>query len=268
MANIKNNFVEYNDYLKVIDKIKRKIRSIQNLKKKVLKKDLKASQEDVELIEKQAMKDETIDFNCNEVKIYCFSNGDKYIGKIENGKLNGMGVYTFFTEDEKELEYLGEFKDNLKEGIGQFVFENGDMYVGNFKGDLREGIGQIIYANGDEYIGTFENGKKNGKGIFKWNDGCMYYGEYKDNKMEGQGSCYNASNILIYEGEWKANQIHGEGTYIWNENKKYIGEFRNGKKHGFGKFYLNGELVYEGTWKFDKPSIFGRSLEEIFTVRF
>ena len=55
---------------------------------------------------------------------------------------------------------------------------------------------------------------------------------------------------------------------IWSENKKYIGEFRNGKKHGFGKFYLDGELVYEGTWKFDKPSIFGRSLEEIFTVKF
>ena len=59
-----------------------------------------------------------------------------------------------------------------------------------------------------------------------------------------------------------------EHQNIWSENKKYIGEFRNGKKHGFGKFYLDGELVYEGTWKFDKPSIFGRSLEEIFTVKF
>ena len=86
--------------------------------------------------------------------------------------------------------------------------------------------------------------------------------------MDGDGSCYNSSGVLIYEGQWKLNQIHGMGTYIWNENKKYVGEFRNGKKHGFGKFYLNGELVYEGTWKFDKPSIFGRSLEEIFTVKF
>ena len=23
------------------------------------------------------------------------------------------------------------------------------------------------------------------------------------------------------------------------------------------RFYLNGELIYEGTWKFDKPSVFG-----------
>ena len=110
--------------------------------------------------------------------------------------------------------------------------------------------------------------KKNGKGIFKWNDGCMYYGEYKDNKMDGFGSCYNSSGVLIYEGQWKSNQIHGTGTYIWSDSKKYVGEFRNGKKHGYGSFYLDGELVYEGTWKFDKPSIFGRSLEEIFTVKF
>ena len=40
-----------------------------------------------------------------------------------------------------------------------------------------------------------------------------------------------------------------------------------GKKHGKGSFYLNGELIYEGSWKFDKPSVFGRSLEEFFCVK-
>ena len=41
----------------------------------------------------------------------------------------------------------------------------------------------------------------------------------------------------------------------------------HGKKHGNGTFYLNGELIYEGTWKFDKPSVFGRSLDELFCVK-
>lgn len=268
MSDIKDNVAMYNNYLKSINEVKRKVKSAQNLKRKALKKDIKADKEDVDLIEKQALTDENVDFNCNEVKIYTFSNKDKYIGKIQNGKMNGLGVYIFYIEDGEELEYLGEFKDNCKEGCGQYMFENGNTYIGHFENDIREGIGQIIYANGDEYIGNFKNGKKNGEGIFKWSDGCMYYGQYKDNKMDGEGSCYNASGVLIYEGQWKSNQIHGKGTYIWNENKKYIGEFRNGKKHGFGKFYLNGELVYEGTWKFDKPSIFGRSLDEIFTVKF
>ena len=263
-----NNIDIYNNYLKSINEVKKKIRSAENLKRKILKKNIEADKEDVEIVEKQFLLSENGTFNSKDAKIYCFSNGDRYIGKIENGKMNGLGIYIFSTEGEEELEYIGEFKDNLKDGSGQYVFPNGNIYIGHFKDDLNDGIGQIIYSNGNEYIGEFRNGKKNGLGIFKWNDGCMYYGKYKDNKMDGEGSCYNSLGVLIYEGEWKADQIHGKGTYIWNENKKYVGEFRNGKKHGFGKFYLNGELVYEGTWKFDKPSIFGRSLEEIFTVKF
>lgn len=268
MSDTKNNVSIYNEYLKSINDVKRKVRNAQNIKRKALKKDINASEEDIKLIENKALTNEKIDFNCNDIKIYCFSNGDKYIGKIKDAKMDGIGIYSFFTEDERELEYAGEFKANLKEGYGQYIFPNGNTYIGSFKNDVREGIGQILYANGDEYIGNFKNGKKNGKGIFKWNDGCMYYGEYKDNKMDGFGSCYNSSGILIYEGQWKSNQIHGTGTYIWSDSKKYVGEFRNGKKHGYGSFYLDGELVYEGTWKFDKPSIFGRSLEEIFTVKF
>ena len=268
MSDTKSNVAMYNNFLKSINDVKRKVRTAQNIKRKALKKYIKASEEDVKVIEDNALTNEEIDFKCNEVKIYCFSNGDKYIGKIKDAKMDGIGIQSFFTEDERELEYAGEFKANLKEGDGQYIFPNGNTYIGSFKNDVREGIGQILYANGDEYIGNFKNGKKNGKGIFKWNDGCMYYGEYKDNKMDGFGSCYNSSGVLIYEGQWKSNQIHGTGTYIWSDSKKYVGEFRNGKKHGYGSFYLDGELVYEGTWKFDKPSIFGRSLEEIFTVKF
>ena len=51
-----------------------------------------------------------------------------------------------------------------------------------------------------------------------------------------------------------------------DDNKRYEGEFKHGKKHGKGSFYLNGDLIYEGTWRFDKPSVFGRSLEEFFCV--
>ena len=51
------------------------------------------------------------------------------------------------------------------------------------------------------------------------------------------------------------------------EGKRYEGEFLHGKKHGDGTFYLNNELVYEGTWKFDKPCIFDRSLDEIFAIK-
>ncbi|VHV72180.1 MORN repeat-containing protein [Clostridioides difficile] len=132
---------------------------------------------------------------------------------------------------------------------------------------MMNGIGNMLYNSKDEYIGTWKNGKKDGKGIYKWSDGCIYAGEFKGGKMEGYGICYNSKGEVLYEGEWKNNLIHGKGTYIWEKGKKYIGEFMHGKKHGQGTFYLNNELVYEGTWKFDKPSIFDRTLDEIFSLR-
>ena len=37
-------------------------------------------------------------------KIYEFSNGDIYIGKIVNGKMDGIGTYNFV----EGIEYIGE----------------------------------------------------------------------------------------------------------------------------------------------------------------
>ena len=85
----------YNDFLKSINDVKRKVRTAQNIKRKALKKDIKASEEDVKVIEDNALTNEEIDFKCNEVKIYCFSNGDKYIGKIKDAKMDGIGTVSY-----------------------------------------------------------------------------------------------------------------------------------------------------------------------------
>ena len=103
MSDTKSNVAMYNDFLKSINDVKRKVRTAQNIKRKALKKDIKASEEDVKVIEDNALTNEEIDFKCNEVKIYCFSNGDKYIGKIKDAKMDGIGIYSFFTEDEIEF---------------------------------------------------------------------------------------------------------------------------------------------------------------------
>ena len=105
------------------------------------------------------------------------------------------------------------------------------------------------------------------KGIYIWNDNSMYIGEFKIIKWMGMEYVYDCHGHIIYEGEWKNNLVHGKGNIIWEEGKRYEGEFLHGKKHGDGTFYLNNELVYEGTWKFDKPCIFDRSLDEIFSIK-
>ena len=201
------------------------------------------------------------------VQIYRFSNGDMYIGRLLDGKLIGIGSYIFqHSEDDDSsinTEYIGNFVNGVREGRGSFTFSNGNEYIGNFKANKSDGIGRIKYNNGDEYLGNWIEGRKEGLGIYTWSDGYIYIGDFKDGKMDGNGSCFNSKGELIYDGEWKLGQIHGKGKYIWNRNKWYEGDFQQGEKHGEGTFYLNGDPVYQGTWKFDKPSIFDKSFEDI-----
>lgn len=204
------------------------------------------------------------------VQIYRFSNGDMYIGRLLDGKMIGVGSYIFSPDSEENdgninTEYIGNFVNGIRDGKGIFTFSNGNEYIGSFKNNKSTGIGRMKYNNGDEYLGNWLDGKKDGLGIYTWNDGYIYIGNFKDSKMDGIGSCFNSKGELVYDGEWKKGQIHGKGRYMWSKHKWYEGEFQQGQKHGEGIFYLNNDPIYNGTWKYDKPSIFNKTFEEVFS---
>ncbi|MCR1953448.1 hypothetical protein NSA24_01215 [Clostridioides mangenotii] len=268
--NLSNEHMDtYKEYLKHIHNVNKLVKSVANMKRHSIKKELFANEEEIfELEGKKELEEENKSKKVKN-KIYKFSNGDLYIGEVEGRNMHGKGCYEFFhvKGEENYTTYSGEFKEGKKCGCGEFKFENGNVYTGSFDEDTMNGIGQIIYNSSDVYIGNWENGKKNDFGIYIWSDNYVYAGDFKDGKMDGQGICYNDLGEIIYNGEWKNNLIDGLGVYNWGNGKRYEGEFFQGKKHGKGIFYLNDELVYDGTWKFDKPSIFDKSLDEIFSLR-
>ncbi len=268
--NLSNEHMDtYKEYLKHIHDVNKLVKSVANMKRHSIKKELFANEEEIfELEGKKELEEENKTKKVKN-KIYKFSNGDLYIGEVEGRNMHGKGCYEFFhvKGEENYTTYSGEFKEGKKCGCGEFNFENGNVYTGSFDEDTMNGIGQIIYNSTDVYIGNWENGKKNDFGIYIWSDNYVYAGDFKDGKMDGQGICYNDLGEIIYNGEWKNNLIDGVGVYNWGNGKRYEGEFFQGKKHGKGIFYLNDELVYDGTWKFDKPSIFDKSLDEIFSLR-
>lgn len=268
--NLSNEHMDtYKEYLKHIHDVNKLVKSVANMKRHSIKKELFANEEEIfELEGKKELEEENKTKKVKN-KIYKFSNGDLYIGEVEGRNMHGKGCYEFFhvKGEVNYTTYSGEFKEGKKCGCGEFNFENGNVYTGSFDEDTMNGIGQIIYNSTDVYIGNWENGKKNDFGIYIWSDNYVYAGDFKDGKMDGQGICYNDLGEIIYNGEWKNNLIDGVGVYNWGNGKRYEGEFFQGKKHGKGMFYLNDELVYDGTWKFDKPSIFDKSLDEIFSLR-
>ena len=113
------------------------------------------------------------------------NNGDKYVGEWKDDKKNGQGAYTFGNQSQWA----------------------GDKYVGEWKDDEMNGQGTATFADGDKYVGEWKDGKNHGQGTYTHADGARYVGEYKDGKLHGQGT------YTFADGEqW-------EGYYL---NDKYI----------------------------------------------
>lgn len=253
-------------YKKTIHNIEKDVKHIRLLNKFLTKRPRMCEQEVLAIDTNTGISLMSTEFTKKKSsgRMYTFYNGDIYIGKMVDGKMEGKGRYIFSNENKDiDIEYTGSFKEDLKHGNGICTLPNGCTYIGEWNNDYMCGIGKMIYKSGDEYLGNWKSGKKEGHGVYTWKNGGMYIGEFKNGNMDGSGICYDDKGRVIYEGEWKNNLVHGQGVYIWEDDKKYVGEFRHGKKHGQGAFYINGEISYQGSWKFDKPIIFNQSLDEI-----
>ena len=147
----------------------------------------------------------------------------KYKGFFEQGLLQGKG-----TEETKEFDYVGDFKNEQKEGEGKIVYKIlNDVYEGSFRNNSINGVGFYIWANKDTFKGEFLNGKMHGKGLYKWVDGGEYEGSYINNIKEGFGK-FKWTNGKIFEGQFKSGNPHGQGNLTIHGETVAV-EFDNGK---------------------------------------
>ena len=69
------------------------------------------------------------------------------------------------------------------DGEGQCFDQNGNLlYEGQWKNNLAHGMGTYIWNEGKKYEGEFMHGKKHGKGRFYLNGELIYEGTWKFDK--------------------------------------------------------------------------------------
>jgi len=175
---------------------------------------------------------------------------------INNNKISE--IYEFSLKnfyDENGEKYIGEIKNNLKDGKGVLIFNNDSIYEGDFKDNKREGKGILYYNDGDRYEGDWKNNIKEGKGIYYFKSGSKYEGDFKNGNFEGKGKYYYNNEPWKgdrYEGDFINDKQEGFGIYYYNNGDKYEGDWINGIKEGKGKFYYNNGDIFEGLFKNDK----------------
>ena len=117
---------------------------------------------------------------------------------------------------------------NEPKKIETITYASGAKYVGEIKNDSRNGQGTITFADGGKYVGEFQDDKRHGQGTFAFDSGANYVGEYKDGKRHGQG-IYTYADGTIKKGIWENGSYKEEttGPYISPINSLTMNESNN-----------------------------------------
>jgi hypothetical protein len=186
--------------------------------------------------------------------ICLFTDGTLYEGEWKRNKEHGYGK--LMSSDRKKIIYEGEWERGRMQGTGTYYYGSSDplqlgsRYTGEFRENLRNGMGRYFLPDGSVYDGQWRDGVMNGVGAFTWPDNSMYDGVWKDGKRNGQGLLKKADGF-VYEGQWVNNTMEGRGSAIYPNGQRYEGSFSNGRREGRGTIVFTNGAVYEGRFRDD-----------------
>ena len=189
------------------------------------------------------------EFKCAKIKL---GSSQRYIKSFTDIHLD-ITVVEILDEDNISKDYF-LFPEN--ETIINNRLINNMIYIPQYM-ERKE----LIYINGKikdiskyefTYLANKEKGSS-GSPIFLENSIKVLGIHKEDNiyKTENYGNfIYPAINII--ENEIKKKRNNGKyinGKYIWENGKYYFGEIKNNLPNGKGiKYYLNGNILYEGNF--------------------
>ena len=78
--------------------------------------------------------------------------------------------------------YIGEFKDDLFHGVGEYVhFDDDLVYFGEYKKNVKEGFGEFYCPSKFQaiYTGWLKDGMRDGPGVALW----KFYGIWKSDEL-------------------------------------------------------------------------------------
>ena len=170
-----------------------------------------------------------------------------YKGMWNNDKYGDYGAFLM----PNGSFYVGEIKDGIPFGKGEFYIMNEILYSGDIVNGIPDGNAEFIdFKTRSFYKGTVKKGKKEGEGKVKFDDGSEYKGDFDGDKINGRG-IFKKMNVGVEKGNFVNAKLNGEG-YLYSSKADciFIGNFINGKKQGKGKFIFdkNQNQILEGNW--------------------
>jgi hypothetical protein len=99
-----------------------------------------------------------------------------------------------------------------------------------------DGVGSYIFANGNRYEGEFFSGEPFGQGTFIHTTGTVCEGYFFTRNFDGRGATCTYRNGDRYQGELRQGRPHGTGTMIKADGRTISGAFRDGQPVSFSGY--------------------------------
>lgn len=194
-----------------------------------------------------------------------YDDGSLYIGEWKNNKKNGKGI--FYSADGDTID--GTFVNGKAEGKIVVRAKQGYLFNGQFRNGKNNGYG-VLHFGDQKYEGNWENGMRSGYGVLTSKAGDTLKCNWVDDSPEG--NAVRISTNYKISGQCRKGKFNGICT-VETPSSIYVGELSNDEKIGMGKeTLLKTGVVYEGEFnngvfagkgKITYPD--GRAYEGIFT---
>ena len=146
--------------------------------------------------------------------------------------------YFSIIEIKNVCKYIGILSDNFtKEKLGINYYGNKDIYLGEWKNNLKDGNGLYIYDNSNNkkeiYIGKWDKGFKFGKGIYiisneNLTDYTIFFGNSNKDNFENGFLIENNNIRKLYKGKFKdLKKDDDNGILLEGIDKAFFGKFKN-----------------------------------------
>jgi hypothetical protein len=178
-----------------------------------------------------------------------FFDGRSYQGPLRNGRKEGVGVYVW----PDGQRYSGEWVNDLQQGRGEWSSRAGDRYVGAHAAGRRDGMGTMTYGNGMRYDGSWKADQETGRGKLQFANGDIYEGDFVQGERTGVG-VYRQKDGNTYTGQWLRGQRDGNGVEEWSNGLRYEGAWKANRKEGLGQMRFPDGGTYDGEWRNDQAT--------------
>ena len=168
-----------------------------------------------------------------------------YIGELKDNIKEGKGILTKKIKSSGEIifKYIGEFKDNKKNGLGVMIIGKTQI-EGNFLNDKPDGKVAFYKEKGLE-IFEMEDGIENGRKIFFSKDGDIMTTVFKNGNPLNQFSAYLKKYELFFTGKKNDDGFFEGIIYEEGEGNVKVGTFNTDYRlTGEGYKYINNSALY------------------------